>query len=129
MLRWLEEWAEQAHLPSLRFDAQGAGTLEQAIYNSTRYKELEGMPAFVDFLGDLRASRKGLIQQLTVPGGSLDKWGRSHDDEKRAVLAFVDAIISRLAIVHKHADQLRELRRVADLQRDRYAPGGQIHAD
>lgn len=102
--------------------------LDEAIHTSQRYKELENMAAWQDFIVMYRDAKRKIEKSLLIPGGTLDSWGKSHDEEKRAVLAFLDATLEHTTRVHDRADQLREIKRKADEQRRR-APSGQIHGD
>lgn len=102
--------------------------LTEAIHTSNRYKELENMAAWLDFIVMLKVTKTRIERSLLQPGGTLDQWGRSHDEEKRAVLAFIDATLEHTTRVHARADQLREIKRKADEQKKR-APTGQIHGN
>ena len=102
--------------------------LDDAIHTSMRYKELESMAAWQDFIVMLKVTKQRLERSLLTPGGTTDQWGHTHEEEKRSVLAFLDTVLEHTGRVHARADLLRETKRKADEQKKRVSTG-QIHGD
>jgi uncharacterized protein (DUF3084 family) len=86
------------------------------------YDQLQSLEGWRDFTARLAAMREDTRQQLYL--GTLDKWGQSHDDEKRAVLAFLDAI---LGFVPSLKEQWQDLKAKADEIEQRAQARGDIH--
>ena len=54
--------------------------LDDAIHTSMRYKELESMAAWQDFIVMLKVTKQRLERSLLTPGGTTDQWGRTHEE-------------------------------------------------
>ncbi len=70
-----------------------ANKFEELAYIHAQYADIEGTPAFKDFLYRLTQLREGMQSNL-INGGGLDKWGNNHDDEIRAVLHALNTVLS-----------------------------------
>lgn len=56
------------------------------------YTDVENHPAWHDYLGRMQRIRGDFAQEILT--GSLDKWGNSRDNEKRAVLLVLDRLLT-----------------------------------
>jgi hypothetical protein len=105
--------------------------LRKARYVSDRYKELEALPAWQDYIGQIKSTRTALVSQILSPGGTADKWGKTHEEEKKAVLAFIDTLLTHIPAIHTRVAQLEDIAVKAEEQKKLldYVPAGQIHGE
>jgi hypothetical protein len=66
------------------------------------YLAIEGSPGWADYMSHLRTLREATARDLEV--GTIDKWGRGHDDEKRAMLYFIDILLTYVPAIHREYD-------------------------
>lgn len=72
------------------------------------YTDIERHEAWKDFMSRLRTMHDTTVQSLVH--GTLDKFGNSHDDERRAVLVALERILSYVPAIRKqHEDLVRKL--------------------
>jgi hypothetical protein len=67
--------------------------------------EWERHPFTADFLAKLIKTQEVLTRELV--DGNLDKWGKDHSDEKRAVIHYATILLSYLPQVKAAAEQIR----------------------
>lgn len=106
-----------------------SNNLGKARHASDKYKELENQPAWRDFVGQIKQTRAALVNQILTPGGTVDKWGKTHEEEKKAILVFIDTLLGHTIGVHGRVEQLEAIKKQQDEQKARaaYVPTGQIH--
>ena len=102
----------------------GNGGSEDILKLEAMALEWEKMPFTMDFLGKLVTTKETLTKELLE--GRLDKGGLDHSDAKRAVIAYVNAILVYLPAIKLRAEQVRKAQEIVDAQRDRFAGG--IHS-
>lgn len=76
-------------------------TLQQQVNN---YKYIEDQPAWKDFLFRLSQLREST--RVAIERGGVDKFGRRHDDEQRAVLFMLDNLLSYVPSLREQFDYI-----------------------
>lgn len=70
------------------------------------YRSIENSEAWLDFIGRINQLHKTTIQQII--NGTLDKYGKQHDDEYRAVLLCLDRLLTFRASITAQYDTLKK---------------------
>lgn len=76
------------------------------------YTELERVTGWQDIVGRLKVIRSSLVNDLVV--GTLDKFGNTRDDSKRAALFVIDKVLALTPGIHRQYDDL--LKRKAQME-------------
>lgn len=100
-----------------------ADSFQTLVAEHSAYLELEKHPAWGAYNQRIHNILKGLQQQLEW--GTEDKFGRSHDEEKRAVIHTLKTILAYPALVHTTFE--REMRRRQAEEARRQPKDGPIH--
>lgn len=77
-------------------------------YAAAMFAEVERLPGWQDFMYRVRQMREGIVRELL--DGSLDKFGKSNDDSKRAVLFFLDAQLSYVPSLLADFEKARKIK-------------------
>ena len=97
-----------------------ARTFSEKAYLHAQYLDIEGMPAFKDYIYRIKQTRDGMYENLTR-GDGLDKWGKNHDDEIRAVIHTLNTILYYMASIKedfgKSEEHLVKFNRRKDIDR------------
>ena len=64
--------------------SSGRPSYANLAFSAAMYSEVERLPGWQDFMYRIRQMREGIVRELL--DGTLDKFGHSNDDSKRAVL-------------------------------------------
>lgn len=88
-----------------------AGGLNPATFDEVArlhgmYMEVEHVIGWADFMSRLKLLRNNLASEILT--GTLDKFGNSRDNEKRAALAVLDRIISLPGTIHRQYEDLNK---------------------
>jgi hypothetical protein len=106
--------------------AYSADSFKQLTAEHLSYKELEKLPGWIGHVDQLNRMLKIMRQQLEW--GTEDKFGRNHDDEKRAVIHVIETLMSYPAKVHERWEH--ENKRLLDEQaRREQGQDGPIHGN
>lgn len=77
------------------------------------YTDMEHGAGWQDMVARLKLLRTSLVSDLVI--GTLDKFGNSRDDAKRAALFVIDKILAIVPSTHKQYEDL--LKRKEDMER------------
>lgn len=102
----MERHLSSCGLKALLGARTGATKLEAATYTIVRYSEIENHPAFLDYQYRVKQMRDGLVAQLQQ--GSVDKWGKNHDNEIRASLYVLNSLLAYLPTLKADYDKLEK---------------------
>lgn len=69
------------------------------------YEDLERQDGWKDFMSRLKVMRDQILDELVR--GTVDKFGHTRDDEKRAVLAYLDRLFLFPRIIHEQYSTLQ----------------------
>lgn len=97
-------------------------TYEQLESLAAGYNDVAKHRAWIDFRHKLAELRQVIISELLR--GTLDKFGETRDNEKRAVLLFLDRI---LAIPYTLQEEYEKLRKRKDEMEKRATNLGDMH--
>lgn len=111
-MRWLEDSLRQGgYSPLRRRDAAGRPSFAAIAHAAAQYQDVERHPAWRDHMAAMAAMREGMVRELC--DGTLDRHGRNNDCCKRAVLYFLNKIISQ---PHEVVADYERLARAAEEQ-------------
>ena len=82
-----------------------AKKFEEIAYLHAQYLDIEPTPAFKDFLYRLIQLKDGMVSNL-ISGGGLDKLGKNHDDEIRAVLHTLNTILGYIPSIRADFEKM-----------------------
>lgn len=118
--QWLEESLKAAGLfpvsPVLKFP--------EAARLDDMYRHVEALDGWRDYTARLKVMRDELVDELMR--GTVDKFGKTRDDEKRAVLVYLDRMLIFPRLIHEQYDTLRK--RQLEME-EKARNGGNIHMD
>lgn len=98
------------------------GTFDQLRKTIALYSRIIHEDAWKDYqhrINQLREATRSAIER-----GGLDKWGRDHTDEQRAVLFLLDNLLSYLPSLQEHHDQI-----LANLKADEARAQAPVYGD
>jgi hypothetical protein len=84
------------------------GKFADIAYKSTQYRDLEHLGAWKDFMHTIAQVRLGMQNNLIRSGG-MDKEGRDHSDELRAVIHTLDVILGHVPAIHAEFERQEKL--------------------
>lgn len=76
------------------------------------YQEVGGHPAWQDYMARITAMRDDITRELL--DGTLDKWGRTNDEGKRAVLFYLNRQLSYVPSITKTFEVATQRKREMD---------------
>lgn len=104
---------------------QGEDRYDNVAYRFSLASQWEELPFTKDFLYRLVEARNVAVKQLT--DGTRDQWGRSHDEEKRAMIHVIDTLLSYIPKIKMEMALLEKGR--AMIENRGKAPNAPIHGD
>jgi len=114
-----QAWLEEV-LRKKGFKPEQYRTFGQVQRLSVAYRDIENSVAWKDYMARLEAMKKNISTEILL--GTLDKFGNNSDDEKRAVLTYLERMLSFVPALHAHRDELAKKKEQMDKK-----VGGSIH--